>query len=134
MFLAWRLEFMVLFHVGLALVLLVLVTSVSLIIWSSRAEPGPGIVLAKVVGIIVFVLAILDIISLGVGVARWKAWGHHQKNACHCPATSLNANPNPNPNQMQNQTANLQPNANPVNNNTPTNNQNANQNLNAVKT
>ncbi len=114
---------MLLFHVGFALVLLVLITSVSLIIWSSRAEPGPGIVLAKVIGIIVFILAILDIIGMGIGIAKHKTWMHHQnktENSCQCPeiSTSLNNKPlssNANP-SVNNVNANIDNNQNPNSN------------------
>lgn len=53
---------MLLTHISFALGLIALVVGVSLYLWSVRAEAGPGIALAKVVGIVVIVLAILELL------------------------------------------------------------------------
>jgi uncharacterized membrane protein len=65
---------MLLSHVSFALGLIALVAGVSLYLWSVRAEAGPGIGLAKVVGVIVIILAIIELICSAYSAIMLK---HH---------------------------------------------------------
>lgn len=49
-------------HLTFFIGLIALVFGVALYLWSVRAEAGPGITLAKSIGIIVIVLSILDLL------------------------------------------------------------------------
>lgn len=98
---------MLLSHVSFALSLIALVTGVSLYLWSVRAEMGPGIALAKVFGIIVIILAILDIIGSIYGGVYWHHMRRGQHN-CNCPMNNSPANTN-NANQSISQTPPNQP-------------------------
>jgi hypothetical protein len=53
---------MLLSHISFSLGLIALVAGVCLYLWSVRAEPGAGLGLAKIVGIVVMVLAIIGLI------------------------------------------------------------------------
>ena len=53
---------MLLTHISFSLGLIALVAGVCLYLWSVRAEPGAGISLAKVVGVVVIILAILELL------------------------------------------------------------------------
>lgn len=53
---------MLLSDISFSLGLIALVTGVCLYLWSVRAEPGAGIGLAKIVGVVVIVLAILELL------------------------------------------------------------------------
>ncbi len=50
-------------HISFTLGLIALVAGVCLYLWSVRAEPGAGIGLAKVVGILVIILSVLSLIA-----------------------------------------------------------------------
>lgn len=50
-------------HISFTLGLIALVAGVCLYLWSVRAEPGSGIGLARVVGILVIILSILSLIA-----------------------------------------------------------------------
>lgn len=77
---------MMLSHISFALGLIALVSGVALYLWSVRAEAGAGITLAKIIGVIVIVLAILELACTLYSGLRWK---HFQKDmmngGCHCP-------------------------------------------------
>src|SRR5262245_12159564 len=52
--------------------LIALVAGVCLFLWSVRAEAGPGIGLAKVIGIIVIILAVLELLCTVYSGIRLK--------------------------------------------------------------
>jgi hypothetical protein len=63
---------MLLMHVSFSLGLIALVAGVSLYLWSVRAEAGPGIRFAKTIGIIVIILAILELVCTVYSAVRFK--------------------------------------------------------------
>lgn len=77
---------MLLAHVGFSIGLIALVAGVSLFLWSLRAEPGPGIVLGKSVGIIVIILAVLQLLCSVYAGIRYKDKDCKSKH-CQCPVT-----------------------------------------------
>lgn len=106
---------MMLSHVSFFLGLIALVSGVSLYLWSVRAEAGAGVALAKIVGIVVIVLAILGLIcTLYSGLRRHKDFDSMMMKNCHCPMMSAPAgnapamdsgnNPPVAPTQMPSQT------------------------------
>ena len=67
---------MLISHISFSLGLIALVAGASLYLWSVRAEAGPGIALAKIIGIIVIILAILELIGSVYSGATWR---HHKQ-------------------------------------------------------
>src|SRR5258708_3894396 len=76
---------MLLLHISLSLGLIALVSGVSLYLWSVRAEAGAGIGLAKVIGIIVIILAILELL---VTAYSGIAYGRFQHKMHQSPVVS----------------------------------------------
>ena len=80
---------MMLSHISFFLGLIALVSGVSLYLWSVRAEAGAGVGLAKIVGIVVIVLAILGLLcTLYSGLRRHKEFDSMMMKDCHCPMMS----------------------------------------------
>ncbi|GEM_PF-3808179 len=63
---------MLFFHMSFAIGLIALVGGVSLYLWSVRAELGAGITLAKVVGLAVIILSILQLICTAYSSIRFS--------------------------------------------------------------
>ncbi len=83
-------------HISFSLGLIALVIGLSLFLWSLRAEPGPGIALAKAVGIIVFILAILQLIFTIYSGIRYKGEYCKGRKGCdHCPMKNQSTDNSP---------------------------------------
>ncbi len=71
---------MLLLHIGFSLGLIALVAGASLYLWSVRAEAGAGIAFAKVIGIIVIILSIIDLLCTIYGGIRMRNFYHNMRN------------------------------------------------------
>jgi hypothetical protein len=85
---------MLLSHISFFLGLIALVFGVALYLWSVRAESGPGITLAKSVGVIVIVLSILDLICTVYSGMRMRHFYREMRQE-HCPMNPAPANSPP---------------------------------------
>lgn len=83
---------MLISHISFSLGLIALVAGVSLYLWSVRAEAGPGIAFAKIIGIIVIILAILELICSAYSGLRWNHYKHEwrEKKIESAPANTVN--------------------------------------------
>jgi hypothetical protein len=77
---------MLLSHISFSLGLIALVAGVCLYLWSVRAEPGAGIGLAKIVGVVVIVLAILELLCTIWSGFRVKHFDREMREL-HSPVT-----------------------------------------------
>ena len=103
---------MLLSHISFFLGLIALVFGVALYLWSVRAESGPGITLAKSVGIIVIVLSILDLIGTIYSGMRMKHF-YREMHKENCPTTPVPVTAAPVVNQPAAAPAPASPTANP---------------------
>lgn len=83
---------MLLSHISFSLGLIALVAGACLFLWSVRAEAGSGIVFAKVVGMIVIVLAILELLCTVYSGLRMKNFQREIRNL-QSPMTLNATNP-----------------------------------------
>jgi hypothetical protein len=104
---------MILVEMAFCLGLLALIGGACLYLWSVRAEAGPGVGLAKSLGVIVIILSILSILaSLFSGVGMRKLYHQIRNNTSQGQSSTSGAN-SP---QENNQTTAPQSNATPPNN------------------
>lgn len=89
---------MLIAHISFSLGLIALVAGVSLYLWSVRAEAGPGVALAKIFGVIVIILAILELICSVYSGVRWKHYKQewHEKKI-EAPASTSDSSANTTP-------------------------------------
>lgn len=85
---------MLLSHISFSLGLIALVAGVCLYLWSVRAEPGAGIGLAKIVGVVVIVLAILELLCTLWSGFRMKHFDREMREL-HSPVTAPANSPQP---------------------------------------
>lgn len=100
---------MLISHISFSLGLIALVAGVCLYLWSVRAEAGSGIALAKIIGIVVIVLSIVDLIATVYSGMRirnaYREVGHENCQLLAAPA-STNANTAAQPAPVNNAPAN----------------------------
>src|ERR1700722_1605178 len=103
---------MFLSHISFSLGLIALVTGVCLYLWSVRAEPGAGIGLAKIVGVAVIVLAILELLCTIWSGFRMK---HYEREIqeVHSPVTVPANSPQQEPAQPDSTSVNPAPASSP---------------------
>ncbi len=109
---------MLISHISFSLGLIALVAGASLYLWSVRAEAGPGIALAKIIGIIVMVLSILELIGSVYSGATWR---HHKQEWREKNTQQTSTNGSTSPNSESDGSTNTQVN-NPDTDNAPTQN------------